>query len=69
VAALVAGFVGLGLAIVLVTPPVRWIAGPLVEPRAWWDRVRARLRPPSPPAPASHAAAAASSASRIVDPR
>jgi fucose 4-O-acetylase-like acetyltransferase len=67
VAALVAAFVGLGLAIVLVTPPVRWIAGPLVEPRAWWDRVRARIRPgSSTPAPTSRAASALS---RIVEPR
>jgi fucose 4-O-acetylase-like acetyltransferase len=40
VAALVAAGVGLTLAILFVTPPVRWVAGPLVEPRAWWDRLR-----------------------------
>ncbi|MFL6101023.1 MAG: acyltransferase family protein [Actinomycetales bacterium] len=46
VAALVAACVGLALAIVFVTPPVLWLAGPFVEPRAWWDRVRAlRHRP------------------------
>lgn len=47
VAALVAALVGLALAIVLVTPPVRWIAGPLVEPQAWWNRLRARPSPAS----------------------
>lgn len=74
VTALIAALVGLSLAIVLVTPPVRWIAGPLVEPRAWWDRVRTRVRPVAPSSP-THVDLTdigdlrSSSASRIVDPR
>lgn len=39
VAALVAAGVGLSLAVLFVLPPVRWLAGPFVEPRAWWRRV------------------------------
>jgi fucose 4-O-acetylase-like acetyltransferase len=39
-AAVVAALVGLGLAMLFVTPPVRLVAGIVVEPRAWWDRVR-----------------------------
>jgi fucose 4-O-acetylase-like acetyltransferase len=39
-AALVAAVVGLGLAVLFVTPPVRFLARPLVEPRAWWERWR-----------------------------
>jgi fucose 4-O-acetylase-like acetyltransferase len=81
VTALGAALVGLTLAVVFVTPPVRWVAGPLVEPRAWWDRVRALTRagspdgpptppPPAPPPPAAPAPAPATPpASRIVEPR
>lgn len=44
--------VGLGvvLSVVTVLSPIRWVAGPLVEPRAWWDRVRA-VRPGASPPP------------------
>jgi fucose 4-O-acetylase-like acetyltransferase len=47
-ATLVAAGVGVSLAVLFVTPPVRWVAGPVVEPRVWWDRVRAVNRPRLP---------------------
>jgi fucose 4-O-acetylase-like acetyltransferase len=47
VAAVVAALVGLSLAILFVTPPVLWLAGPFVEPRTWWDRIRGLRRRPA----------------------
>jgi fucose 4-O-acetylase-like acetyltransferase len=43
-AAVVAALVGLSLAVLFVSPPVRLLAGVVVEPQAWWRRLRGSSR-------------------------